>query len=182
MLNYGSVNPLGAGNLWRYTGGAPPDTINVAPGVTGIKTPLAFEPDFLLQQQDGVYGLDLLGGWVINNANISGTTGMVRAGGNWLVLNSLNDMISGDYTSAINDYSQFQREIGSNLGDTLTEDFTSNSWSLSANGISIFKIEKTGRIYTNQIQAKTPAPHHNYDLPIRDTTGTITGYIRVYQP
>ena len=183
MLQFGSITTgAAAASKWEYTGGLPPGSIETIPGVTGIKNPLAFEPDFLLQQEAGVYGLDLVGGFVINSATNSGLYGMARSGGVWLGINNQTDPTTGAYTNFINDYNQFQREAGDSLANTLTEDFSANSYSLTGNGVSLFSIDIAGRIYTNQLIPAIAAPHHNFDLPIRDFTGTIIGYIKVYQP
>ena len=184
MLNFGSITPGGvnAASKWQYTGGLPPGSIETIPGVTGIKNPLAFEPDFVLHQEAGVYGLDILGGFVINNATNSGIYGMARAGGVWLGINSQNDLVTGAYTLAINDTTTFRREVDDGLGNSMNDDLTASSYRISGNAISLFSIDRTGRIYTNQLQPAIAAPHHNFDLPIRNFAGTIIGYIKVYQP
>jgi len=183
MLQFGSITTGAAtASKWEYTGGLPPGSIETIPSVTGIKNPLAFEPDFLLQQEAGVYGLDILGGFVINNATNSGVYGMARAGGVWLGINSQNDLVTGAYTYAVNDTTTFRREVGDALGNNMVEDLTASSYFITGNGISLFSIDRTGRIYTNQLIPAIAAPHHNFDLPIRDFSGAIVGYIKVYQP
>ena len=184
MLNFGSITPGGvnAASKWQYTGGLPPGSIETIPGVTGIKNPLAFEPDFLLQQEAGVYGLDIFGGFVIRNATNAGFYGMARAGGVWVSINSQVNQVTGALTTAINDTTTFHREVNDALGNSMNDDLTASNYTITGNATSLFSIDRTGRIYTNQLIPAIAAPHHNFDLPIRDFAGTIIGYIKVYQP
>jgi len=184
MLNYGLVNPTSSG-LWQYTGGAPPSSIETTAGVTGIKNPLASNTNFVQYFEAGTFGYNYFGGTLFNDGNTVAAQAVINNAGQWLVVNSMNDAtLNSEATQIVLPDRIVNTIIDYTTTNEMNVDHSIQHWRLvNQAGQELFKVQQNGRIYTNQIQAPTAAPHHNYDLPIHDsTTGILVGYIRIYQP
>lgn len=186
MLNFGSITPSsGASSKWKYTGGAPPSTIQTISGVTGIKNPLPANPDFYQIFDSLFLGLDYFEGNWYNGASDFVINGTADIGGSWLAVMTAQDPTSNEGTQIISLKDKTIREATNSAGTIqLIDELTHRGWRV-INGISnstLFRIDNTGHILTNQIINSVSTNTHDYDLPIYDASNVLKGYIKIYRP
>ena len=186
MLNYGSVNPGGAAGLWQYNGGlGPPDRISTIPGVTGIKTTLPTNANFLMLFGQSVYGTDYFGGWSFQDANNFSLNALADVGGNtWISVMQSGDNSTNEGSIISSTKTNTFRTVTNAAGtvEVTDEITTARGWRVidSLNSIDLFRIGPTGHIHTNQLQAPVGGGTVQHRLPIFNNAGVLEGYIRVY--
>ena len=185
MLTFGSITAGSASqSKWEYTSGSAPAAIQTIPGVTGIKNPLATNPDFYMLFNSGSLGTDHFGGHFFQDTNTLAISALVDIGSNtWINFINVSDPNTLQSVNQTIDKTQFIRLASDSTGTEFGEQITWAGWRLFDTNMSkVFQIDQAGRIQTNQITLNQATNTHDFDLPVYDTAGTLKGYIKIYRP
>ena len=186
MLSFGSITPgAGAGSKWEYNGGTPPSTIKTITGVTGIKNPLPANGNFYQIFDSNVLGVDFFEGCWLDETNDKIFNGTLKVLGDWLTIQTAQSGTTSEATQAVclKDRT-FRTGINAPGTEEFADELTFKNWRLIDinSGQTVFRVDRNGRISTNQANAPVSTNTHDFDLPIYDISGTLKGYIKIYRP